>query len=107
MMLLCNSFLSEIIFALTMFSMSLFTFKNDIKQIAYKDSFCIYRGYMSYAISSVRIHSYLLQSIYRYINIIFPSNFYFQSSRFQFFLICLTWLISIIHPFPFLFNDKI
>src|SRR5205823_1097600 len=90
-----------------MFSMSLFTLENDIKQIEYEDSYCIFRGYMSYAISAVRSHSYLLQSIYRYISIIYPYNFYWRSGRFQFLLICLTWIISIIHPFPFLFTNQI
>jgi hypothetical protein len=100
-MLLCNSFLSEILFASVMLSMAVFTFQNDIRQIKYEDSLCIFRAYMSYALSAVRSHSYLLQSIYRYISIIYPSNLFYQSARFQFYLICLTWLFSLIHPFLF------
>jgi len=107
MMLLCNSFLSELIFGCIMLSMAIFTLKNDLKQIEYEDSFCIFRGYMSYSISAVRSHSYLLQSIYSYISIIYPSNINYQSFRFQFLLICLTWFISIIHPLPFLLTNQI
>jgi hypothetical protein len=107
MMLLCNSFLSELIFGCIMLSMAIFTLKNDLKQIKYEDSFCIFRGYMSYSISAVRSHSYLLQSIYCYISIIYPSNLNFQSFYFQFLLICLTWFISLIHPLPFLLTNKI
>ena len=107
MILLCNSFLSEIIFGCIMFSMAIFTLKNDLKQIEYQDSLCIFRGYLSYAISAVRSHSYLLQSIYRYITVIYPSHRFCQSTCFQILLICLTWIISIIHPFPFLFTNQI
>jgi len=107
MMLLCNSLLSEIIFASVMLSMTIVALQNDIKQIEYEDSLCIFRAYMSYALSAVRSHSYLLQSIYRYICIIYPLNFYYQSARFQFYLICLTWLLSLIHPFPFVFTNQI
>ncbi|CAF1359120.1 unnamed protein product [Adineta steineri] len=107
MILLCNSFLSEIIFACVMLSMVIFTLQNDIKQISHQDPHCIFRGYMSYAISAVRSHSYLLQSIYRYIKVVYPSQRFFQSAHFQILLICLTWIISIIHPFPFLFTNQI
>jgi len=107
MMLLCNSFLSELIFGCIMLSMSIFTFKNDLKEIEYEDLFCIFRGYMSYSISSVRSHSYLLQSLYCYISIIYPSNLTYQSFYFQFILICLTWFISIIHPLPFILTNQI
>ena len=99
--LLCNSFISEIVFACIMFSMAMFTLKNDVKQIEYEDSYCKFRGYMSYAISAARSHSYLLQSIYCYMIVIHPTHLYFQSIRFQLFLISLTWIISIFHPYLF------
>ena len=105
-LLLCNSFFSEILFACIMLSMAIFTFKNDITKIFYEDSFCKFRGYMSYAISSVRSHSYLLQSIYRYISVIYPTHIYCQSIRLQCFLITLIWIISLIHPYIFVNEIK-
>lgn len=107
MILLWNSLIAELIFACVMCSMAIFTLRNDLQQIEYKDYFCIFRGYLSYSISAVRSHSYLLQSIYRYMTIIYPTNSSFQSQRIQFLLIILTWLISLIHPFPFLFPNQI
>ncbi|CAF1240487.1 unnamed protein product [Adineta ricciae] len=106
-LLLCNSFLSEFLFASVMFSITFFTFRNDIKQIIDKDRSCSFRGYLSYATSAIRSHSYLLQSIYRYIKVVYPSQIFYQSQRFQLILICLTWILSIIHPFPFFFTNQI
>ena len=107
MILLWNSLISEMIFACVMCSMAIFTLQNDLKQIEYKDCLCVFRGYWSYSISAVRSHSYLLQSIYRYMIIIYPTNSCFQSKRFQFCLIIITWLISLIHPIPFLLTNQI
>ena len=106
-LLALNSFISEALFGLVMFSMALFTLKNDTQRIRREDSLCIVRGYMSYALSAVRSHSYLLQSIYRYITIVHPSDLFWQSSRLQIILICITWLISMVHPLPFLFTGQI
>lgn len=106
-MLLSNSLISELIFASVMLSMSIFTLENDIKKLEYEDNLCIFRGYMSYSISSVRSHSYLLQSIYRYISVIYPSNSFYQTYHFQFILICLTWFLSLIHPLPFILTKQI
>lgn len=107
MILLWNSLIAEMVFACVMCSMAIFSFENDRKQIEYEDCLCIFRGYMSYAISAVRSHSYFLHSIYRYMIILHPSNRYFQSQRFQLCLIIFTWFISLIHPFPFLLTNQI
>ena len=106
-LLALNSFISEALFGLVMFSMALFTLKNDVQRSRREDSLCIVRGYLSYALSAVRSHSYLLQSVYRYITIVHPSDLFWQSSRLQLALICITWLISMVHPFPFLFTGQI
>ena len=106
-LLIFNSFISEFLFGSVMCSMAIVTLYNDIKQIQEEDRFCVFRGYLSYAMSAVRSHSYLLQSIYRYLTIVYPSRLLWQSARFQIGLICLTWLISIVHPLPFLFTHQI
>lgn len=105
--LLWNSLFAEMLFACVMFSMAIYSFENDRQRIDYNDCLCIFRGYMSYALSAVRSHSYLLQSIYRYMIILYPSNRYVQSERLQIGLILFTWLISLIHPFPFILTNQI
>lgn len=107
MILLWNSLISELIFACVMCSMAIFTLENDLKQIEYKDCLCVFRGYLSYSISAVRSHSYLLQSIYRYMIIIYPTNSCFQSKQFHICLIISTWFISLIHPIPFVLTNQI
>jgi hypothetical protein len=90
MMLVTNSCLSGILFGIIIFSISLFKLLNDLKQIEHRDSFYSFRGYMSYASCSILNCSYLLQSIYRLIRIVYPTRLFFQSATFQLFLICLT-----------------
>jgi len=87
--------------------MSLFKLLNDLKQIEYRDLFCSFRGYMGYASCSILNCSYLLQSIYRFVKIVYPTRLFFQSSRFQLFLICLTWIFGFLYPIAFLFTNEI
>ncbi|CAF1179998.1 unnamed protein product [Rotaria sordida] len=107
MMLVANSCLSAILFGTIIFSIRLYTLKNDWKTIVYKDSFCSFRGYIGYAACSIQNFSYLLQSIYRYIIVIYPNRLFFQSIRFQLFLISCTWIFGFIYPIAFLFTDQI
>ena len=106
-LLICNSYLSELMFASVMFSMAKFSLLNDLKEIESKDSLCVYRGYLSYTFSAVRSHSYLLQSLYRYFHIKCPTHSFCQSAKKPILLIILSWILSIVHPFPFLFSNQI
>ena len=106
-LLIFNSFTSEFIFGAVMCTMAIYTLLNDIKQIAHQDSFCVFRGYLSYALSAVRSHSYLLQSFYRYMLVVHPLRVGWRSVRFQLVLISISWIISMVHPFPFLFTNQI
>lgn len=94
MMLIANSCLAEAIFAGVMFSMAVFTFHNDLKQIHYQDSFCIARGFMSYAATVLQNYSYLLQACYRYSTVVYPNRIFWQSAKLQTFLVGLTWLFG-------------
>jgi hypothetical protein len=96
MMLVANSCLTELIFASDLLGISVFALENDLQQIEYQDSLCIFRGYMSYAAGSLQSYSYLLQAIYRYVVVVYPARLIYQSARFQIFLICLTWICGII-----------
>jgi hypothetical protein len=62
---------------------------------------------MGYASCSILNCSYLLQSIYRFIRIVYPTRLFFQSGRFQLFLIFLTWIFGFLYPIAFLFTNEI
>jgi hypothetical protein len=53
MMLVANSCLAHLIFRIDILWMTLFKLQNDIKQIQYQDSFCIFRSYINYVIYAV------------------------------------------------------
>jgi hypothetical protein len=107
MMLVGNSCLAGIVFGIAIYSINLFRLINDIKQIEYKDSLCSLRGYMGYASCSILNLSYLLQAIYRFIRIVYPTHLFYQSVQFQLFLICLTWFFGFLYPIVFLFTGEI
>ena len=106
-LLIFNSFISEFLFGSVMCSMAIFSLHNDVKQISDQDSLCVFRGYLSYALSAVHSHSYILQSAYRYITVVYPNFLLWQSARLQIFLIAISWIVSMAHPFPFLFTHQI
>ncbi|CAF3197359.1 unnamed protein product [Rotaria sp. Silwood2] len=107
MILLTNSCLAELIFGSDLLAMVLFTLYTDFKQIYFYDSFCLLLGYISYMSVGIQNYSYLLQAIYRYILIVYPSRLFYQSVRFQIFLISLTWICCIIYPIPLVFTGQI
>ncbi|CAF1039421.1 unnamed protein product [Rotaria sordida] len=107
MMLVANSCLAEFIFGSDMLGMALFTFQNDFHQNYYPDSLCIFRGYLGYIVTILQNYSYLLQAIYRYIIIIYPTHLFWQSVRFQVCLILTTWIFGFVCPLPYILNNEI
>jgi hypothetical protein len=107
MLLVANSCLIGTIFGIVIFSMNLFKLLNDVKQQEYRDFFCSFRGYMGYATCSILNCSYLLQAIYRFIRIVYPTRLIYQTAKFQFILIFLTWTFGILYPIVFLFTNEI
>ncbi|CAF1086217.1 unnamed protein product [Adineta steineri] len=107
MLLVANSFLAEFLFGSDMLFMSAFALHNDLKQIQFYDTWCLFQGYMSYMSVGIQNYSYLLQAIYRYISTVYPTRLYYQSFRFQMFLICLTWICSIIYSIPLILTNQI
>jgi len=107
MMLTGNLCLSALMFSCGLLSYSIFTLKNDLKQIESEDSYCVIRSFITYSSGTTMDYSYLLQSIYRYIIVVYPNNFLLQSFRFQFLLICLTWLGGYVYLIPYLSTGQI
>ncbi|CAF0804341.1 unnamed protein product [Adineta steineri] len=107
MILIANSCLAELVLAIDLFWMAVFTLDNDLKQQQYEDLFCKYRGYISYVTCFAQNYSYFLQAIYRYLTIVYPSRLFWQSKRVQIFLIIFSWIIAFICVFPQLFTGRI
>jgi hypothetical protein len=107
MMLIANSCLAKLIFSIDLLSASIFSIENDLKEIEYEDSFCIFRCYMGYAACSVVNYSYLLQGIYRYVTVIYPTRLFWRSGKIQMLLICITWIIGFSYSIVFIFTNEI
>lgn len=86
MVLVANTFLSENIGASILLAMSIFTFQNDIKQIAYEDLLCNFRGY---------------------ILVVYPNRRFCQSFKFPFFLIFMTLISNFVFSIVFLIRNEI
>jgi hypothetical protein len=107
MILVANSCLSIFIFGSVSLSMTIFTLQNDLKQIQYQDSLCVFRGYFSYGSCSVINYSFLLQSIYRYVIVVYPTRLFYQSRSVQSLFIVITWIIAFVFPIPNILTDEI
>lgn len=107
MILVANSCLSQFVFGIDMFGMALFTLTNDLKGIHHEDSLCVFRGFLGYIVTSLQNYSYLLQSIYRYLIVVYPTRLLFQSIKFHIILILLSWILGILCPIPYLLTNSI
>ncbi len=107
MMLIANSCLVQLVYSCNLFGMTLFTLQNDLRQIYFYNSYCIFQGYILYMATGIQMYSYFLQALYCYITIVYPTRLFYQSARFQGFLICSTWICGIIYPIPIVFTGQI
>ncbi|CAF0735804.1 unnamed protein product [Adineta steineri] len=106
-MLTANSYLTAVVFGSSILSIFIYALENDLKQIQYQDALCVVRTYIGYASCALLNFSFLLQALYRYIIVVYPSRLFWQSARCQMLAICLTWIFSFVCPFEFLFNGEI
>jgi hypothetical protein len=107
MMLIANSCVTASLLGSSLLSTCIFTLENDLKQIQFQDSLCILRAYFIYVSTALFDYSILLQAIYRYVCVVYPNRLFWQSARFQFLSICLTWIFSFVYPTAFVFTDEI
>jgi hypothetical protein len=107
MMLVANSCMSALLAACALLSFSIFTLQNDLKQIHYQDSLCVFRGYLYYVISVSFTHSFLIQASYRYVTVVYPSRLFWLSAKCQALVISGIWIFAFIFPFAFMFSDEI
>ncbi|CAF3864242.1 unnamed protein product [Rotaria sp. Silwood1] len=107
MIFVTNSCLAEFLFGCDILAISLFTFYKDLKQNYSYDTFCILMGGISYLSVGIQNYSYLLQAIYRYALIVYPSKLFYQSVKFQAFLISLTWICYIIYAIALIWTGQV
>ncbi|CAF1026788.1 unnamed protein product [Adineta steineri] len=100
MILITNSCFSGFSLTLILFWVTIFTLYNDLQQIYYQDLFCNFRGYMGYVTCFATMYSYFLQAIHSYLIVIYPTRLFWQSAKFQFLLIILTWIAAFIYACP-------
>ncbi|CAF1586592.1 unnamed protein product [Adineta steineri] len=106
-MLVASSCLAKLLFSIDLFGMLIWSLKNDLKQIAYQDSLCVFRGYFMHAAIAAQFGSYLLQAIYRYITVIYPTRLFWQRKQVQCFLIGLIWVCAFIFATPHVVTGEI
>jgi hypothetical protein len=105
-MLVANSCLAELLLASTALWMAVVTLQNDLHEIEYQDSFCVFRGYLSFSSCALQNLSYLLQAIYRYVTVVYPNRLFWQSKRTQILLIGFTWMFAFTYAIPFIFTGE-
>jgi hypothetical protein len=62
---------------------------------------------MGYVVTVLQNYSYLLQAIYRYIIVVYPTRLSWQSARFQLLLICSTWILGFVFAIPYILTVTI
>ncbi len=107
-MLIGNTCVCALLFGSVLLSMcTAFTLQNDLQQIQYQDSLCIFRCYFSYSVPAASNYSFLIQALYRYIAVIYPTRLFYQSAKFQLLFICIAWTFAFLYPTVFIFTNEI
>jgi hypothetical protein len=107
MMLVANSYVAALVSACGLLSLCIFTLQNDVKQVYYQDSNCVFRAYFDDVTSVLLTYSFLLQASYRYVTVVYPSRLFWLSAKFQGLVICGILIFAFIYPFVFIFNGEI
>ncbi|CAF1573590.1 unnamed protein product [Adineta steineri] len=107
MLLVANSCLTAFLFGCIMLSSFIIMLNNDLKQIYYPNSYCIFQAYISYATCAAFNYSFVLQALYRYIFVIYPRILFWQKRRTQMLFVFKTWILGFACPLMFLFNNGI
>nr|ACD54821.1 unknown [Adineta vaga] len=82
MILVGNTCVATLAFAINILCMNTFTLYNDLKQIEYEYSLCVLLGYLSYTTCAIQNYSFLLHAIYRYLLIVHPTRLFWHSCLF-------------------------
>ena len=95
MLLICNSCIAQTILSIVLLAMAVFSFQHDFKQDVGDVSFCSAIGFLCYTITVGLNYSFLIIALYRYITVVYPTLYTWQSMRCQICLIISKWIFSI------------
>ncbi|CAF1092661.1 unnamed protein product [Adineta ricciae] len=104
---IANSCLATLICASDIYWISICTLRNDLQQIYNEYLLCVFGGYLTYVTCAVLNYSFLLQALYRYVIVIYPSNLFWQSQRCQILFVIVAWAYALIFPITFMFKGEI
>ena len=107
MMLLANTCLAMFVFASSLLSTSVATIQKDLRGIYFQDSFCLIRGYANQVACCWLTYSFMIEGIYRYVTVTYPTRLFWQSARCQATMICVSWAFGFTYPFAYLFTGEI
>jgi hypothetical protein len=107
MLFVGNSCVAAVIHVSNMCWMGIFRLQNDLQAKQYQDRLCVFRGYLIFAFCAIVICSFLLQALYRYIIVFYPTRVNWLSVRIQLLLIVLTWIYGLVFPVTFMFTGDI
>ncbi|CAF1486937.1 unnamed protein product [Adineta ricciae] len=98
---------AELFFGSVTASIAVFSLQNDRQQRVFQDSLCVFRGYMGFVGFCLLMNSCVLQAIYRYIVIVYPTRLSWQSARVQLIAISVTCLYCFVTMLPWFLTGNI
>lgn len=107
MVLIANTCLGVLMFATTRISMNAFTLQNDLHQVAHHYTSCYFLAYTEYASFCVQNYSFFQQAFYRYMTVVYPTRFFWQSAKFQLSLVGIIWMFSFVFCIPYIATGEI
>lgn len=107
MSLVAYSCFSELVFSIGKLCSIIYVLQNDLQGIAYYDVRCLIYAYISYTGMAMQNYSYLLQAMYRYVLVVYPTRLFYRSVRFQYVLIILVCLVAMIYPIILIVTKEI
>jgi hypothetical protein len=107
MKLVANTCLAQLLCASTRLADGVFALKNDLEQIRFEDKLCTIRGYLICVAYAAMNYSFLLQAIYRYMIIVYPTRLFWHSRKFQLLLMCSMWIFCLGYCLAFIFIEEL
>ncbi|CAF0930094.1 unnamed protein product [Adineta ricciae] len=98
MMFIAYTCFAQLLTSINMTWVYIFRLENDLKQLQYYNSMCLFRGYFTPASCAMMIHSFTLQTFHRYMTAVHPTHLFWQSIRTQLFLICISFVFCLLFP---------
>lgn len=106
LMLVANSYFTVLLYGCVLLTCTILTFVTDSREIYYQEPFCV-RTYILSTTAAPLYYSFLLEAFYRYVLVVYPTRFFYQSAKFQCPIICLTWILGFLYPVAYMLTGEI